>query len=364
MSLDLSYRINFLREKLSKENLDAFLVSSQENRFYLTGWWGDSESGFLLLTKKSSFIITDGRYSEEVAGNVSSFELREYGQDEEFWNKIFLESKVKRLGFEASDLSVSQLKKLKKKSKRVKFYPKENFIEELRAIKSKQELSLIKKAVTIAEGSFGYLLKNLKIGMKENEVAWEIEKFMRERGASKNAWDLFIVASGPNSSMAHYTASNRKLKKGDQVLLDWGCTYQGYSCDLSRVVFLGTPTLKQVEIYNLVIQAQKKALEKVKTNAFTKEADQAARDFLKEKTPYYFMHALGHGVGIQVHELPRINPKAKDRFQEGNVFTIEPGIYIPGWGGVRIEDMYVLDKKRGAILLSKSTKQLSDIIIN
>lgn len=360
-SVDLLSRADKLREKLISQNLDAILISSQPNRYYLTGWQGDIESGYLLITPKSSFVITDSRYTEE-ASAIENWELREYGTEEKFWEKLFAEINLKRVGFEEKTLSVFALKNFRRQTKGVRFVATQNLVEELRSQKDEVEIALIKKSIRIADKAFEYVLRNIKIGQSEKEIAWRIEQFMRENGSAKNAWDPLIVASGPNSSKVHYAAGERKIKKGDQVLLDWGCVYQGYSCDISRVIFLGTPTSKQIEVYNLVLAAQEKGIEQVKVGNSTKKADLSARNFLKNKTKFLFGHGVGHGVGIEVHELPRINYKAKEKFAVGNIVTVEPGIYQPLWGGVRIEDM-VLVTEKGPQILTKATKELKKVII-
>lgn len=361
MQANISSRLNNLRTKIIEKKLSAILISKAANRFYLTGWLGDSESGYLLITTKKAYIITDSRYTEEVVNRVVGFELREYGQDDQFWLKLFKEAAVEKIGFESSDLSIAELKKFKKLTKAT-FLPCADFVETLRAVKDNEEINLIKRAIKITEKSFEFILKNLKPGLTEKEIAWELEKFMRELGASKNAWDNLIVASGQNSSMIHYAAENRKVRKGDIILLDWGCYYRGYSCDISRVVFLGTPNRKQAESYNLVLEAQEKSIQEVRPGARAQKIDLAAREFLKEKTKYYFKHAIGHGVGIEVHELPRVNEKSKDKLETGNIITIEPGIYEPLWGGIRIEDM-VLVTEKGSVLLTKIPKKLDEVVL-
>lgn len=355
-------RLENLREKIAEKKLDALVVSSPANRYYLTGWLGDMESGYLLITQKTAFIITDSRYTEEVGLKVAGFQLREFGLTDDFWPSLFKEAKVDKIGFEASDISLSQLKKIKKNTQ-VKFYQTEYLIEQLRSIKDKEELVLIKKAIAIAEGAFEQSLQQLYAGISEKEIAWKLEKSMRDKGASKNAWDPLIVAFGSNSSKPHYFAGDKKVRKGDQILFDWGCYYQGYCCDISRMVFLGTPTAKQVEIYNLVVSAQAKAAREIQAGSKTMKADSVARSFLQTKTKFGFGHGLGHGVGINVHELPKLGPKTNDRFQEGNIITIEPGVYIPGWGGVRIEDMYLVGEQ-GSTLLTKAPKKLSEIVLS
>lgn len=358
---NLFSRLEKLQEKLISKKLDAILISNQANRFYLTGWHGDNESGYLLITPKKAFVVTDSRYTEE-ASAVGNYELREYGWNEKFWENLFAEVKVNKVGFEVKDLSVFALKNFQKLTKKLKFVATKDWIEELRAKKDLAETSLLRKSLAISDKAFEYILKNIKPGQTEKEIAWKLEKTMRENGAEGNAWQPFIVATGVNSSKVHYAAGDTKLKKGDQVLIDWGCVYEGYACDTSRVVFLGTPTSKQAQVYNLVLESQKSGIAEVKVNNPTKRVDLSARNFLQEKTEFVFGHGVGHGVGIEVHELPRVNTKSKEKFEVGNVVTVEPGIYQPGWGGVRIEDM-VLVLNNGNEVLSKAPKDLNKVIV-
>lgn len=357
----LNSRLDKLREKLSQEKIDSLLVSNDYNRFYLTGWPGDPESGYLLITAKKAFILTDGRYTEEAVESTPHFETREFGLIETFWKNLFRELKVQKVGYESRDLSVFDLKRLKKLAK-VRFVPTIDLLEGLRATKDQEEIVLLKKSADISDQAFNFVLKNIKPGQTEREIAWEMEKFMRECGAEKNAWNPLIVASGSNSSKVHYAAGERKLKKGDQVLLDWGCYFKGYASDISRMAFLGTPTEKQAQVYTLVLEAQKLAIEQVRADKPNKLVDLAARDFLTKKTKFTFSHAVGHGVGLEVHELPQVNFRTKEKLNVGDVITVEPGIYEPGWGGVRIEDM-VLVKKKGIELLTKAPKILAQIVV-
>ncbi len=360
-SPNLYSRLEKLREKLIFQKLDAILISSMANRFYLTGWHGDIESGYLLITPKKSFVVTDSRYTEE-ASVVANYELKESGWDEKFWEKLFSEIKVSKVGFEVKDLSVFALNNFQKLTKNLTFVQTKDFVEELRAKKDTVEISLFKKSLAISDKSFEYILKNIRVGQTEKEIAWKLEQFMREHGAEGNAWHPFIVGAGVNSSKVHYAAGDTKLKKGDQVLIDWGCVYQGYASDTSRVVFLGTPNTKQAEVYNLVLEAQKRGILEVKVGNQTKNVDLAAREFLQEKSEFVFGHGVGHGVGIEVHELPRLNPKAKEKFEAGNVVTVEPGIYEPGWGGVRIEDMILVTEK-GYEVLTKAPKKIEEVTL-
>ncbi|HEY4695023.1 MAG TPA: Xaa-Pro peptidase family protein [Candidatus Nanoarchaeia archaeon] len=359
----LATRLKTFRQKLTSKGLDAFLVSCQANRYYLTGWQGDSESGYLLVTERRAFILTDSRYTEEVGRRVEGFELVEYkGRLAEFLGNFFKNQELPWVGFESHDLSVFLFKEIKKHARGVKLVPVAHLLEDLRSVKDQEEIKLLKKSVEIADGAFAFIKNKVKVGMTEAEVAFEIEKFMRSKGAQKNAWEPFIVASGPNSSMVHYAAGGRELRKGDQVLLDWGCVYQGYFCDTSRVLFLGEPNAKQRQVYNLVLEAQSRGIAKVRAGRRALEVDRQARDFLKEKSKFVFGHGLGHGVGLEVHEAPRVNEHSTTKLASGQVITIEPGIYEPGWGGVRLEDM-VLVTEKGCEVLTNAPKELEKVIV-
>lgn len=344
------------------------MVSLLPNRYYLTGWSGDTESGFVLITRQKSFIITDSRYSEHAARETAGFEIVEAEEGiGPALRSISENEKIETIGFESHHLSISAFKRLKRFLKKIRLVPAAHLIEELRAIKDEAEVVAIKKAAEIADKTFEHLLNFAKPDMTENEIAWEIEKFMREAGAEKAAWDPIIVAAGTNSSMAHHGAGSVKLKKEDMVLLDFGCVYQGYHNDISRVFFVGKPTDQQVEIYNLVLEAQRLGISLVKEGRLGAMVDRKVRGFLEKSLPAkqaknIYRHALGHGVGLEVHELPSVSTHRKSWLRAGNVITIEPGIYIPGWGGVRIEDM-VLVTSKGPKILTKAPKEIKEVTI-
>jgi Xaa-Pro aminopeptidase len=351
-----------VRKQLKIRQLDAFLVSSTNNRYYLTGWCGDEESGFCLIAPKRSLIITDSRYTEH-ASQVTGFKIIE--TDEGIGpalRDIARYHKLSSIGFESHDLSVFFHKRIRKYLKGVKLIPVAHLVEELRSDKDDLEISFIKKATGIAGKAFDHALGFIKPDLTEAEVAWEVEKYMRGVGADGVAWSPFIVSTRPNSSIAHWGASNKKIEKGDMVQLDYGCSWRGYVCDISRVVFVGKPDDKKTKIYNLVLEAQKLGLNLVKEGARGQTIDKEVGSFLEKHTKHRYRHALGHGVGLNVHELPYANVRRKSKLAAGNVITIEPGIYIPGWGGVRIEDT-VLVTKEGHQTLTKAPKRLSKVTI-
>ncbi len=359
----LYQRIKKVKASLKEKKLDALIISSLHNRYYLTGWLGDEDSGFVLVTPSDSYIITDSRYTEHAIKETTGFEIVETREGiGPSLKDIATKQKLKKVGYESRHISVHSLRRLEKYLVSTKLIATSFLIEELRSIKEPIELDFIKGAVNIAEGSFKHILGFIKVGMKEEEIAWELEKKMKENGAKALAWDPIIVATGANSSMVHWGASDSKVKEGNQVLLDYGCSYRGYVSDISRVIFVGEPTGEQEKIYNLVLDAQKLALNLVKAGKQAAIIDKKVRNFLEKHTKYYYRHALGHGVGLEVHELPYVNISRKNKLAVGNVITIEPGIYIPGWGGVRIEDM-VLVTKGGYKLLTKAPKKIEDVTV-
>ena len=356
-------RLADVRRRLKRRNLDAILISSPSNKFHLTGWRGDAESGFVIISRKKGYIITDSRYTEHATRESINFRIIETGEGVgPSLRELAKGLKLRRIGYESHHISVFSLQRIKKFLKGVRLVPVAHLVEELRSVKDETEVANIKKAANIAEKTFKHILKFIRPGISEKEIAWEMEKFMRSLGAEKMAWDPFVVAAGKNASMAHWGATDAKIKKGDQVQLDYGCFYRGYVCDISRVVFVGKPTEEQKRIYNLVLEAQKLALSFVKAGKQAATIDKKVRNFLGKHTKDHYRHALGHGLGLEVHELPYVDERRKNKLAAGNVITIEPGIYIPGWGGVRIEDM-VLVTKDGYKLLTKAPKKISEVTV-
>ena len=359
----LPKRLKKVCEYLEKENLDAILVSQEQNRYYLTGWMGDFESGFVLITPKKFYILTDSRYSEHAIENSVGFEVLEYdSQIAVFIRDLTKKLKIKRIGYESHDLSVFTFTRLQKYNSHLKFIPIAHLVEDIRSIKDKFEILKLKKVIGVADHAFRHILGFVRPGMTEIQVAWEMEKYMREREAEKMAWHPFIVACGPHSSMAHYSAGNAKIKKNDMVLVDYGCVFDGYHSDTTRVFFVGEPTDEQKKIYNLVMEAQKLGESLIKEGKTGATIDKKVRKFLERYTKNFYRHSLGHGVGLQVHEEPRLSINSKNKLQAGNVLTVEPGVYIPGWGGVRLEDMVVVTKN-GCEILTKAPKSINEVTL-
>jgi Xaa-Pro aminopeptidase len=344
-------RLKNIYEKLKQQNLDGLIVSHPFNISYLTRF--TSRDAYLLLTKKENIYITDSRYTEEAKINLSEdFTVKKING---FVFKVITDAchglGLKRLGFEERHLTFGEYKKIRQGLNRaVDFMPTHSLIEETRQIKTKEELEKIKKAVHIAMGALKFIRDFISPGKKEIEVAAEIERFIRYKGARSASFDI-IVASGPNSSFPHHITSQRKIKNNEPVLIDLGVDYCGYKSDLTRVFFLGKISSITGRIYDIVRQAQDKAIKKIKPGVLIKEVDAAARQYITHQGfGGFFCHNLGHGIGLEVHEEPHISGKENNKLKSGMVFTIEPAVYLPHKFGIRIEDMVLVTPEGNEVL--------------
>jgi Xaa-Pro aminopeptidase len=354
-------RLKKLNSLLESQNLDGLLVSSASNVTYLSGY--DGTNGLVLITANyGNFFLTDFRYHQQAKQEVKNLKLvfaqRELIQDLDRFK--FLKERNYKLGFEANYVTYSAVQKLKNVLPNVLLVPTENLIESVSITKDKQEIDKIKKAVRITDHTFAYILNFIKPGIRESDLAAEIEHNFRRMGADGAAFPT-IVASGYRSAMPHGRASSKKIQKGELITFDMGAIYQGYVSDMTRTIILGKATPKQRKIYDLVLEAQKKAISKAKAGISGMELDKAARDIIK-RAGYgkNFGHGLGHGLGLVVHSSPAINMKSNIILKPGMVITIEPGVYVPGWGGVRIEDDVLITQK-GCQILNMSPKHLIEI---
>jgi len=268
------------------------------------------------------------------------------GNMADWFPNLVTELNLRKLGFEAGHITVSLYQRLSdiltRAQSQLKLVPVNGLVESLRAIKEAEEIEFITKAVKISDAAFECVEEIIHIGMSEKEVAWEIEKIIHENGSETVPFEI-IVASGPNAALPHVKPSSRTIQSGEPILIDMGATVGGYSSDLSRTICLGTPDETFGKVYNAVLDAQLAAMAMIEEGMTGDEADKTAREVI-EQAGYgpAFGHALGHGIGLVPHELPRLGPNSKDKLTSGMVFTIEPGIYLAGWGGVRIEDMVVM----------------------
>ncbi len=347
------------------KQVDALLISSYANIVYLTGYCGFSEierECFLLLTRNKKYIITDKRYSEALKKQTKNFAIIDIGAAVFIKNaeKFLQKAKIKKLGFEADSLTFSEYSKI---SKIVKTTPVD--LRSLRIIKQNDEIKNIKLACKIGDGAFDFILDKLKLGITEKQIANQIELFIKQ----KNAEISFrpIVAFGKNSSTPHHLTGNAKLKRNQIVLLDFGVKINNYCSDMSRTVFFGVANNKFKKIYETVLAAQQKAIEyingqwsMVNGQLLAKDIDKVARDYIASNNYSTIPHSLGHGIGVEVHETPHLSPHSKETIKQGMVFSIEPGIYIENYGGVRIEDLVVVTKN-GAELISHANRDLIEL---
>jgi Xaa-Pro aminopeptidase len=355
-------RLQKLRGKLAENKIDAILISQSENRCYLSGF--DGSAGFLLITSNKAILATDFRYTEQAVTQAPDYEiLRITNGIADWFPGMVGDLAVKRLGFEAGDITYTthhQLRDaLNKKNIPVKLVPVNGLVEALRAVKDAREIKLIEKAVAIADAAYEYVEGNIKAGITEKQVAWEIEKGLRENGSQSLPFEI-IVASGPNAALPHAKPSDRTISSGEPVVIDMGAKCGGYASDLSRTICIGTPDSTFIKVYQTVLDAQQAAMSIIKEGTTGHQADLAARTVIK-KAGYgeAFGHALGHGVGLAPHELPRLGPNSNEPLTDGMVFTVEPGIYLTGWGGVRIEDT-VMMKNGKAVAISGARKARYD----
>ncbi len=329
------------------------------NYRYLTGFTGTR--GYLLVTEEGACLFTDFRYTQQAGEQAPGLEIREIGTRwVEDMHRYLNEKKIGELGLEKDYISYQLYALFSEKWPDIKLRPEDKLTASLRLIKDPEETAAIQEAVDLADQAFTYILGHIKPGLEEREIALKLEVYLREAGASERSFD-FIVASGKRGALPHGVASHKVLQQGDLVTLDFGGILKGYCSDITRTLCLGKAGDRQKEIYRLVREGQERGLKAVKAGVTGEEADKVVRDFFGEAGyGEYFGHGLGHGVGMEVHEAPRLAPAAADGLEPGMVVTVEPGIYIPDFGGVRIEDM-VLVTGEGCRVLTKSSKDLIEL---
>ena len=357
----MSVKLKNLRQKLAEDELglDAILISSPENRRYMSGFTGSA--GWLLISRHDATLATDFRYVEQATRQSPDFRIHRTAPGLGWFPEWTAEQGVKRIGFESDDVTISLHNAFRKAAdeseitNHPELVPTSGIVEQLRVYKDTDELALLAKAIEIADEALDEVGPRIEPGVTEEAVAWELEKAMRERGAEMISFDT-IVGAGANGALPHHRADDTVIKRNDAIVIDMGAKYEGYCSDLTRTIFVGDPDAKFRRIYDIVLQAQLAAEEQVRAGMTGEEADAIARDIIADAGHADdFGHSLGHGVGLAVHEFPRVGPRAEDVLQDGMVFTIEPGIYLPGWGGVRIEDIVVMENGRARVI-SKAKK--------
>ncbi len=357
----MTNRIKKLRQEFISGKCQALVISDLLNVEYLTGFKGSY--GFVLVTGKEAVLFTDARYYHEIVGRLKGVRVRLVGNS--FSNLIYAllrKKRIKSVGFEAGALSYRSWREWKRVWVGIKLIPVTAPVEHIRMIKDRQEIKLIREAVRLVDQVLADTKRQIRPGITEQELVQKLEDKIRKDNQSQFSFPA-IVAYGKHAAVPHARAGRSKLSNNRLILIDLGAQKKGYSSDLTRTFWLGRITRKFERIYRIVLTAQKLAIAKIAPGTIVAEIDQAARDYIKKQGyAKYFTHALGHGIGKAVHELPRISRKSKLCLRPGMVFSVEPGIYIPGWGGVRIEDL-VLVTNKGAEVLSKSPKTLHEITI-
>lgn len=378
----MNSRLTNLNKLLTKNSLDAALISSPANIIYLTNFshfYHTEREVFLLITKKNRYIFTDGRYTEAIKkhfqsnviarpsktaaaiSNKNKFQLLEISSQNSFDNllkNIVKKEKILSLGIETNNITVAEHKKIASVVKNLKHFD----LTELRIKKDKKEISAIQKACEIGDETFTFILKKIKSGITEKEIAYEMENFIRKKGAEISF--RTVVAFGKNSAYPHHKTGNDRLENNDTILLDFGVKYENYCSDMTRTIFLGKASPEKKRVYATVLTAQQKAIEYLKKNIKNQiplsSIDKIARDYIIAQNFPSIPHSLGHGIGLQDHEPHPLSPKSKEIVKNGMVFSVEPGIYLTDSVGVRIEDLIAIQDNK-VIHLTHSPKTLIEL---
>ena len=349
-----------LEKLMRRMNLDVILFWGPENIRYLCGFTGSE--GALIYSRGTRIFLTDSRYTEQAKGEVQIAAVSQYRQKISGISQTLKSLRARRIGFEAAAVNFESYRQLQGKMPRASFLPLAAELAGIRAVKGAEEIRRLREAVRIASESFRKTIPKIRPGSREAVVAESLECQFRRGGGERASFDT-IVASGFRAALPHGTASEKRLAGGETVVVDFGTRYQGYHSDETKTLLLGRPDDKTKRIYEIVRRAQAKAIRAVRPGATGREIDAAARDVI-QKAGYgkFFGHGTGHGVGLAVHEPPLISPKGKAMIEEGMILTVEPGIYVPGWGGVRLEDMFRVTSG-GCERLTYLSKEIKDNIV-
>ncbi len=356
------HSLETLIETMNEKGAEAFLLfnhesSGQPGAKYISGF--DGSESILLITRNKKYLFTDGRYFETAKNLKTGYSVKKLGENfRADLAKICEGNQVKKIIFDGDKTAFSSVERIKKIIPKISLVSSSNLLQKIREVKDGEELKLIKKSADIACKVFEKLLPFIRPGKTEKAVAEKLEGLLKEAGAEKPAFEI-IVASGKNGALPHAKSTNKKLRKGELVVIDFGAVYKGYSSDMTRTIAIGKIAPKLRKIYETVKIAQREALAVVRAGIPARTIDSIARSII-EKAGYdkYFVHSTGHGVGMEIHELPTMSKGSEEKLRKNSVITIEPGIYIPGLGGVRIEDMVIVQKIGAENLTEKITKKL------
>ncbi|OWA37029.1 Xaa-Pro dipeptidase [Saccharibacillus sp. O16] len=351
----MQQRVNKLREAMSLQGISAMFVASDINRRYLTGFTGSA--GYVLITETDSYLLTDFRYMTQAPQQAKDFKVVEHAPKVMETVKGLLGSAAK-LGFEQEHVTFATYRSYSAALEGVELVPVSGLVEGLRIFKDEDELAIMREAAVLADRTFSHILTKIRPGVTERELDLQMEMFMRENGATSSSFET-IVASGERSALPHGVASSRVLQGNEFITFDFGALLNGYCSDVTRTVVLGEASDRHREIYGIVLEAQLNALDKIRPGMTGREADALTRDIISSYGyGENYGHSTGHGLGMEVHENPRLSKLSDDILKPGMVVTVEPGIYIPGFGGVRIEDDIVITET-GIEIITSSTKELT-----
>lgn len=335
----MNHRLEKLRAQMKQQGLEALFITRAPNRQYITGFTGSA--GVVLVTATQAILVVDTRYTIQAKEQAPDWEVIQFQRHNELiptLNEACQRAGITQLAFEAEGLTFAEYQYFQRGCQGIEWIPTHRVVESLRVIKDDQELTTLRQAALIADQAFEKILAEVRPGLTERQIAARLEFFLRDLGASSSSFEM-IVASGVRSALPHGVASDKVLEKGDLVTFDFGALYQGYVSDVTRTIVLGKPSAKQKEIYEIVLEAQLKGIAAVRPAIPAKEVDLAARNHIEHKGyGPYFGHSTGHGIGLEVHEAPSVTTRSEEMLTPGMVITVEPGIYLPGFGGVRIED--------------------------
>lgn len=343
-----------LRRVMQEKELDAFLVTKAENIFYLSGFTGGSDAR-LLIDDQEAIILTDGRYLEQAEHECLGWSIIE--EKPPGWGELSrLARRIEKLGFEAHDISYQFYSQLEQ-TLPSELIAQDNMVEMVRAYKEPGEMGCLRQSARIGDEVFQELLGHIRVGVSEAQLARQISFLLREKGCSKESFDTIVLA-GEHAALPHGHPGSRLLAEGDMLTMDFGGFFEFYAGDMTRTVAVGKASERFKTLYRVLLDAQMAALNMVKNGVEARQVDKAARDVLqKADLESYFIHSTGHGLGLEIHEYPSLSQRSGAVLYENMVVTVEPGIYIPGWGGIRIEDTVVV-QSNGCEIITRSDKGL------